>query len=139
MPNPDAKVAGGLELRTECRPDPVTASSGHRVDVRNVGTDRYDIRVEAWILGPSIQNGASIAFSDSGQLLRLVSWTAGTFGPNMQATWTKQVDRYAQGTAMSHSIRTVANFNSDAETDPLDPGPHPYRYKCACTIDVAVK
>jgi hypothetical protein len=139
MPNPDVKTCAGLELDTECRPDPVTGSSGHRVDVRNIGTDRYDVRIEAWILGPSIQNGASIAFCENGQLQRLVGWTAGTFGPRMQARWTKQVDRYAPGTALAHSIRTFAHFNSDAESDPLDPEPQPYKYKCDCTIDVAVK
>jgi len=139
MPNPDTGSSDGLELRAGCQPDPVSASSHHRIDLRNVGTDRYDIRVDAWILGPSIEGGASIAFSDNGKLLRVVSWTAGTFGPKTAGTWSKQVARFKSGTALSHSIRTVANFNSDAENDPLDPDPHPYKYKCYCTIDVAVQ
>jgi hypothetical protein len=140
MPNPSSNSCANLELQTGCHPDPVIQSSQHGVTVRNIGTDRYDVRVEAWVLGVSIQQGASIAFCDNGQLLRLVAWTAGTFGPSMQAHWPKQVDRYASGTALAHSISTIAYFNSDAERDPLDTEPKStYDHNCPCVIDVSVK
>jgi hypothetical protein len=140
MPNPASNKVANLELRTGCQPDPITQTSQHGVTIRNTGSDRYDVRVVAWVLGVSIQNGASIAFSESGQLLRLVAWYAGSFGPSAQAHWPKQIDRCTSGTALAQSISTIAYFNSDGERDPLDTEPKSeYKYNCPCIIDVAVK
>jgi hypothetical protein len=56
-----------------------------------------------------------------------------TSAPNRAVT----VDRVWAGTAQAHSIRTVINYASDAESDPL--GDQPSRpYTCQCIVDVAV-
>jgi hypothetical protein len=139
MSNKDSAVTAGLQLEAECTPDPILTRADHMVAIQNVSTDRYTIKLQARVLGPSIAHGASLAFYEDQKPKDIVVWTAGTFGPGApRAAWTKALNRHPAGTAKAHSIRTLASFNSEAESDPLDDEPRPYDYFCHCVVDVVL-
>lgn len=138
MSNKNFTVSAGLKLEVECTPSPILTKADHLVAVQNLGSDRYTIQLQARVIGPSIAHGASLAFCEDQKPKDVVVWTAGTFGPGSpRADWTKPLNRHP-GTAKAHSIRTLASFNSEAESDPLDDEPRPYDYFCHCVVDVVL-
>jgi hypothetical protein len=137
MPNPDRNTCSALELEGNCTPDPVKgAGAAHTATITNTGTDRYHVDVTVLLLGGTVP-GASLILDDNGSKVAVVSWFAGVLGPAKRASRAITVDRVSAGTANAHSIRTVINYASDAESDPLDDQPT-RPYTCHCTVDVAV-
>jgi hypothetical protein len=136
MPNPDRSRCSALELEGRCAPDPVRNGGAHTATITNTGTDRYHVDVTVLLLGGTVP-GASLILNDNGTQAAVVSWFAGVLGPNKRAQRAVTVDRIWAGTAQAHSIRTVINYASDAESDPLDDQPS-RPYTCRCIVDVAV-
>jgi hypothetical protein len=137
MSNPETSRCGGLRLECGCRPDPVPSTGAmHETTVVNFGYDRYTVNVQVRIMSGS-RPGTSLALHDGVRQVDVVRWFAGTFGPSRKGSWPQAVGRRAGGTAKAHSIRTTAEFASDAESDPLD-DEATATYTCTCTVDVVV-
>lgn len=137
MGNSATQLCSALQLKGACVPDPVrSAGAQHSCSVTNTGTDRYHVDVTVHLLGGSMP-GASLALSDGGAQVHVLTWFAGVLGPSRSAARLIPVDRLPTGTASAHSVRTSITYVSDAECDPQDDQPV-RRHSCFCTVDVSV-
>jgi hypothetical protein len=137
MTNSDRKLCSGLEIESCCLPDPVANAANHETTVTNQGADRYTVDLTVRIVAGT-RPGASLALHDGNRQVDVISLFAGTFGPGRGGSWTFDVQRRPGGTSRAHSIRTIAEFTSDAESDPLDDEPGGPSYRCLITVDVGV-
>ena len=136
MTNCDRNQCSGLEIESCCAPDPVVTVARHNATVTNQGADRYTVSLTVRIVSGT-RPGASLVLNDGTKQVDVISLFAGTFGPARTGSWPFDVQRRVGGTSRAHSIRTIATFTSDAESDPLDDEPGP-SYTCMTTIDVGV-
>lgn len=137
MSNPDCRQCAGLRMNSGCHPDPVLLNGATlETEFFNCGKDRYTVRGYVRIIEGK-DPGASLTLHDGVSERDVITWFAGTFGAGRGASWPHSVQRCPNGTAKGHSIRTIAEFVSDAESDPLDNQPGP-TYRCFCIIDVTV-
>jgi hypothetical protein len=104
--------------------------------VDNLGSDRFVVRVTTLVVAGRLP-GTSLGFSTDAGDKEIVTAYLGTLGPSLSTSNDHSIVRLASGTARRQSLRTIAEFASDAELDPLDTEPT-LPYRCMCTMDVAI-
>ena len=141
MSNPSSAMIADLDIHCGCSPDPVTATGAtHDVKLHNTGLDRYariHMTVSVWMpvqgCGLALRQGQKTATVLPGIPL-------GTLPGGKTCTWAVDVVRVPGGATQYETIKTVVEFVSDRDLDPLDDSPDtvPVNVSPVVKIDVAL-